>query len=111
MHQEESYHQAIRDISLELEKSEYRLAQAEAELKKLIAIKKIEAAAQGVKTAAAQDTWADSLDEVFQARLAVGVASGQRSAARARLKAAEVEFEQWKANLYLNNREARRYGA
>lgn len=111
MDTEEKFHQAIRDISVELDRAEYRVAEAEAELRRLIAVKKIEAAANGVKTAAAQDTWADSLDEVFQARLAVGVANGQKSATRARLRAAEVEFEQWKAMLYLNNREARRYGA
>lgn len=108
---DERFHHRIREQAKEMATAEIELAQAEARLKKLLAMSKLEAAANGIKTTAAQETYADSLDSVFEARLSVGQAAAKQSAARVELKAREMEFDQWKTEQFMLNREAKRYGA
>lgn len=107
---EERFQHQIRLSASDLEQAERAVHRAEADLKKTIAMTKLQAAANGIKTAASQEIYADSTDAVYEARLTLGMAEAKRQAARVELKAREADFEQWKVEQYQLNREARRYG-
>lgn len=108
---EEKFQHQIRLSARELQEAELAVHRADAELKKTLAQMKLRAAAEGVKTVADRETYADQSDEVFTARITLGQAEARRAAMRVELKAREADFDQWKAQLYMANREARRYGA
>ena len=107
----ERFAEAIRQAGKMLQMAARRLVEAEAEEKRLTAQSKVQALAKGFKTNAAQDTYADEDTNVFQARLARGVAKGEVSAAKANLLAAEVEFKTWQSKLAYERSERRVYGA
>ncbi len=107
----ETFEHAIRQSRDEVYEAEVIFGEAEAKLAQLIAKKKTEALANGLKSAAAAEIYADASDDVFNARLAVATAKAALSAAKIELKAREADAEQWKAKLYAQMREQRRYGA
>ena len=108
---EESWMQKIREIAPVIEKTEYEVFRCDAEVKKLHAQLKVKALGEGIKTSSAQDTYAESSEELYQARLKVGVAKGALSALRVKLKALEIGFEEWRTKMVNEREERRRYGA
>ena len=67
----ENWMHKIRELAPLIEKCEYSVLKSDAEVKKLQAILKVQALGEGIKTTSAQDTYAESKDELFQARLKV----------------------------------------
>jgi hypothetical protein len=64
-----------------------------------------------MKTTSAQETWAESSDELYDARLRVGEAKGGLSAIKIQLRALEVGFEEWRTKMVNAREERKRYGA
>jgi hypothetical protein len=93
---EESYAHRIRSMAGTFEKVEHELVKCDADVKKLHAQLKVKALSEGIKTSSAQDTYAEASEELYQARLKVGVAKGALSALRVKLKALEIGFEEWR---------------
>jgi hypothetical protein len=83
----------------------------EADVKQLLAVLKLKALADGMKTTSAQETWAESSDELYNARLRVGEAKGGLSAIKIQLRALEVGFEEWRTKMVNAREERKRYGA
>lgn len=110
MEQEESWMHRIRSLAPVIEKTEYEVFRCEAEVKKLLATLKLKALGRGVKTTSAQDTWAESQEELYQARLEIGVAKGALSALKVNLRALDVGFEEWRTKMVSEREERRRYG-
>jgi|TARA_R100000664_G_scaffold12703_1_gene20415 hypothetical protein len=108
---EESWMQKIRDIAPVIEKTEYEVFKCEAEVKKLHATLKMQALSDGMKTSSAQETWAESQQELYLARLKVGVAKGTLSALKINLKSLEIGFEEWRTKMVNAREERKRYGA
>jgi|TARA_R100001530_G_scaffold136356_2_gene116670 hypothetical protein len=108
---EESWMQRIRDIAPVIEKTEYEVFRCDAEVKKLHATLKMQALADGMKTSSAQETWAESQQELYLARLRVGVAKGTLSALKITLKSLEIGFEEWRTKMVNAREERKRYGA
>jgi len=77
----------------------------------LLAVLKLKALADGMKTTSAQETWAESSDELYNARLRVGEAKGGLSAIKIQLRALEVGFEEWRTKMVNAREERKRYGA
>ena len=59
----------------------------------------------------AQETWAESQQELYLARLRVGVAKGTLSALKITLKSLEIGFEEWRTKMVNAREERKRYGA
>jgi hypothetical protein len=108
---EESWQERIRQLAPLIEKTEYEVFKCEAEVKKLQATLKLKALGDGVKTNSAQETWAESKEELYEARLRVGVAKGALSALKVSLKSLEIGFEEWRTKMVNAREERRRYGA
>ena len=108
---EESWLHQIRKLAPLIEKTEYEVFKCEAEVKKLQATLKLKALADGVKTTSAQETWAESQNELYDSRLKVGVAKGALSALKVTLKSLEIGFEEWRTKMVNEREERRRYGA
>ena len=108
---DERFHHQIRLSAKELEDAEMAVHRADAMLKKTVAEMKLRAKAAGVKTQGECETYADQSEEVFRARLDLGVAEARRAAARVELKAREADLEEEKMRQYSLMREMRRYGA
>ena len=64
-----------------------------------------------MKTSSAQETWAESQQELYLARLKVGVAKGSLSALKITLKSLEIGFEEWRTKMVNAREERKRYGA
>ena len=109
--QVESWMHQIRTLAPLIEKTEYLVFQNEADVKKLLATLKLKALADGMKTTSAQETWAESKIEVYNARLRVGEAKGGLSAIKIQLRALEVGFEEWRTKMVNAREERKRYGA
>tara|TARA_R110002020_G_scaffold363669_4_gene575971 strand:- start:2255 stop:2596 length:342 start_codon:yes stop_codon:yes gene_type:complete len=108
---EESWMHQMRKLAPLIEKTEYEVVKCDAEVKKLLATSKLKALSNGVKTTSAQETWAESGGELYEARLRVGVAKGALAALRVNLKALEVGFEEWRSKMVNEREERKRYGA
>jgi|TARA_R110000824_G_scaffold101566_2_gene241210 chromosome segregation ATPase len=108
---EESYAHRIRSLAPTIEKVEHELVKCDAEVKKLHAQLKLRALGDGIKTSSAQETHAEASEELYQARLKIGVAKGALSALRINLKALEIGFEEWRTKMVNEREERRRYGA
>jgi|TARA_R100000030_G_scaffold69570_1_gene53314 hypothetical protein len=101
----------IRKLAPVIEKAEYELIVAEADVKKINAKLKMKALSEGFKTTSAQETYAENQDELYQARLKVGVAKGFVSSVKLQIKALEVGFEEWRTKMVNEREERKRYGA
>jgi glucose-6-phosphate isomerase len=110
-HGEENFAEAIREVAKLLQKAEVEVAKTEADLKKIIAKSMVRAELSGQKTAAAQARSADEDDEVYEARVAHGVAKGNLAYAKAELKARETAFEYWRTKTATMRAERRVYSA
>lgn len=106
----EGFAEQVRACGRNIQKAQVALAKAEATLKRTIALKKAECMGYGVKANNAQEDYADKSDEVFDARLAVGVARGALDAAITERRAAEIEFELWRTKRADDRAERGRYG-
>jgi|TARA_R110000751_G_scaffold21177_1_gene61127 hypothetical protein len=111
MEQEENWMHKIRSLAPLIEKIEIEVVTCEAKVKKLQATLKLQALAQGIKTTSAQETYADSQESLYEARLKIGVAKGGLSALKINLKALEIGFEQWRTEQVSARKEQARYGA
>ena len=109
--QQENWMQQIRSIAPVIEKAEYQLLKTEADVKKVLAMLKTKAMSEGHKTNTAQETYAENQDELYQARLKVGVAKGFLSSCKVKLKALEIGFEEWRTKMVNAREERKRYGA
>lgn len=107
---EETWMHQIRTLAPVMEKTEYQVFKCDAQVKKLLATLKLKALANGNKTHSAQETWAESQEELYEARLRVGVAKGALSALKVNLKALEIGFEEWRTKAVNERAERKRYG-
>ena len=107
----ENWMQKIRNLAPVVEKAEYELFKCEADVKKTLALLKTKAMAQGCKTTSSQETYAENQEELYQARLQVGVAKGHLSSCKIQLKALEIGFEEWRTKMVNAREERKRYGA
>lgn len=107
----ESWEHRIRSIAPKIQKAEEDLVKSDASVKKLLAELKIKALASGVKTSSAQETQAESSQELYEKRLSVGTAKGQISSLKVELKSLEVGFEEWRTKMVNEREERKRYGA
>ena len=109
--QQESWQNKIRSLAPKLSTAEEELFKSEADVKRLQAKLELIAAAKGAKTISAQKTYADNTDELYLARLTVGVCKGQVSAIKIELKSLDVGFEEWRTKMANAREERKRYGA
>ena len=107
----ENWMHKIRELAVLIEKTEYDVLKSEAEVKKLQAILKVKALGEGIKTSSAQDTYAESKEELFEARLKIARFESGLSALKVQLKALEIGFEQWRTEQVSARKEQARYGA
>jgi|TARA_Y100000114_G_scaffold36432_1_gene31951 hypothetical protein len=109
--EEEIWMHRIRSLAEPIQKAEYEVFEAEANVKRLSARLKLEATAEGCKTVSAQEVYAENNDEMYQARLVVGTKKGMLSSLRVKLDAYKVGFEEWRTKMVNAREEAKRYGA
>ena len=109
--QQENWMHEIRSLAPVIEKAEYELFKSEADVKKIFAVLKTKAMSMGHKTNIAQETYAENQDELYQARLKVGVAKELLSSCKVQLKALEIGFEEWRTKMVNAREERKRYGA
>ena len=107
----ENWMHKIRELAPLIEKCEYSVLKSEAEVKKMQAVLKVQALGEGIKTTSAQDTYAESKDELFQARLKVASYKSGLSALKIELRELEIGFEQWRTEQVSARKEQARYGA
>ena len=105
----ESWQHQITNLGPEIAKAEEDLAKAEAIVKKLKAQKELEATARGVKTVSAQQTYADSSEELYQARLKVGVCKGVLALKKNNVDGIKIGFEEWRTKMVNAREERKRY--
>ncbi len=108
---EENFAEQIRGVAILLRKAEESVARTEADLKRIIAKAMVRAELEGNKTAAAQMRYADEADDVYDARIAHGVAKGDLAYAKAELKAREIAFEHWRTKAATLRLERKVYSA
>ena len=109
--QQELWMHKIRNLAPVIEKAEYELHKTKADEKRIMAKLKATALSQGHKTVASQESYAENQDELYQARLKVGVAKGFLSSCKVQLKALEIGFEEWRTKMVNAREERKRYGA
>tara|TARA_R100000951_G_scaffold57914_2_gene48647 strand:+ start:2111 stop:2452 length:342 start_codon:yes stop_codon:yes gene_type:complete len=107
----ESWQDKIRSMSPSISAGEYELIKCDADIKRLQARLELQAAASGHKTINAQKNQADNSDELYQARLRLGVAKGALAGLKIELKALETGFEEWRTKMVNMREEKKRYGA
>ena len=108
---EERFANALREVAKRIHDAIAREHRAEADLKRLIAVKQVEALAAGHKAANAQTREADLDQEVYEARIAVGAAKAEVTALKTHAKAVEIAFEQWRTYRASERLERKAYGA
>jgi|TARA_R100000455_G_C6201660_1_gene72242 hypothetical protein len=107
--QQELWMDKIRKLAPEIEKAEYKVFLRKANVQKTLALLKIQAQDHGCKTVASQETWAESQDSLYQARLEVGIASGFLSSLKLQVDAYKIGFEEWRTKMVNEREERRRY--
>mgnify|MGYP001182478088 FL=1 len=107
----ENWMHKIRELAPLIEKTEYEVLKSEALVKKTQALLKVKALGEGIKTTSAQDTYAESKEELFDARLKVASYKSGLSALKVELRALEIGFEQWRTEQVSARKEQARYGA
>ncbi len=109
---EEDFAESIREAGAEVARAEEELGYAEASEKQTNSkMMVIASASHNCKTTAAQTTWADGTNEMFEARLEKGRAKGALAAAKANLLAAEIKFKTWQTEMASERLERRAYNA
>ena len=107
----ENWMNKIRKLNPLIEKTEFKALKAEAEHKKLLAMLKLEALADGIKTDSAQNTYAESKIELFDSRIKIASYKSGLVALKLELKATEIGFGQWRTEQVNLRKEQARYGA
>ena len=108
---QENWQHEIRNLVPLIEQAMYQVHEKDAEVKKLLATLKLEAMDKGIKPNSGQDTYAEASDELYRARLKVGVAKGTLEAIRVQLKSLEIGYEVWRTREVSQRKEQARYGA
>lgn len=108
---EENFAEQIRGVAKLLQKAEESVARTEADLKRIVAKAMLRGELEGNKTAAAQMRYADEAQDVYDARIAHGVAKGEYAFAKAELKAREIAFEHWRTKAATLRLERKVYSA
>ena len=111
MIEQEQFAHNIREAGEAVRVAEAQACQMEAIEKQMFARLQMEALGQGSKTVAAQTTYADAHESMFEARVNRGVAKSAIAAAKANLLAAEVEFKIWQTQMATLRQEKRVYGS
>lgn len=111
MIEQEQFAEKIRQAGNAVKHAEEKACEMEATEKRTFARLQVEALGQGHKTVAAQTTYADAHESMFEARLNRGVAKAAIAAAKANLLAAEVEFKVWQTQMATMRQERRVYGS
>ena len=111
MIEEEQFAEKLRGAGKRNGKAEEAVAIAEAACKKIIAQNKVLAIAEGHKSNAAQENWADLRPEVEQSRIQIGVAKGELAAARTEVLACRMEFDEWRTKMATHRKEREVYRA
>tara|TARA_B100000424_G_scaffold85252_1_gene63688 strand:- start:1109 stop:1447 length:339 start_codon:yes stop_codon:yes gene_type:complete len=107
----ETWMHQIREIGPRIQTAEFNVWKKEADLKKLLAKKKLEATAAGCRSVASQEIWAENDESVYLARLKLGTARGALSGVKVELEALKVGFEEWRTKMVNTREERKRYGA
>ena len=102
--------QEIRDKWVEYSKAKAEHVYLEHYRKSLLAILQKEYMGAGHTSVAAQDREARADDRYIKLLEGIKVAVEQEEAMRGECKMAEWQFEGWKARIYADQREAKRYG-
>jgi hypothetical protein len=107
----ENWMQLMRDVGKLYERAEQELHVADADLKRIIAKKQVEAEAQhGCKTAVSQQRFADNDDEVYKGRLRIGSLKGRIQFLKCEIKAVDIGFETWRTDQVSRREEMKAYG-
>ena len=101
----------IRAMAPKLAKAESDVFVADADLKRLLAQKKLKATSEGCRTVSAQDVYAENTQEVYSARLEIAKTKGVLMGLKVQLKSLEVGFEEWRTQMVNSREERKRYGA
>ncbi len=109
--EEEVWHHRIRALAEPIQKAEYEVFEAEANVKRLMARLKLEATAKGCRTVSAQEVYAENKEEMYLARLEVGTKKGLLAGLKVKLDSLKVGFEEWRTKMVNAREEAKRYGA
>ena len=110
-HQAENFHQQIRDIIPDLKAARVNVFKKEVMLKKVFYIELVKAKDEGERTYNAQKAKAESTEEYYKASLEVAVAKADYDSCQAKMKAADMEFEEWRTKMANLRSERSRYGA
>lgn len=111
MEEQEKWIDRIRSMAPKLAKAERYVFTADADLKRLLAQKKLEATSSGCRTVSAQEVYAENTKEVYDARIEIAKTKGLLMGLKVELKALEVGFEEWRTKMVNSREERRRYGA
>tara|TARA_Y100001970_G_scaffold288784_1_gene417036 strand:+ start:6435 stop:6773 length:339 start_codon:yes stop_codon:yes gene_type:complete len=109
--QNELWIHRIRKLAKPIRKAEYEILKSDADIKRLLAKLKTIAMAEGHKTVASQEVFAENNPELYRIRLQLAVNKANLSSLKVELKALEVGFEEWRTKMVNAREEAKRYGA
>ena len=101
----------IRALAHPLQEAENSVFVAEANLKRLLAQLQLKATAEGCRTVASQQVYAENSPDVYEARLEIGKCKGVLMGLKVQLKSLEVGFEEWRTKMVNHREERKRYGA
>lgn len=99
MEEQERFAENIRQAGRLIAEAEFKLAQADAQERRIVAQAMVIAESKGEKTHAKQSRTADEDESVFQARLEKGKAKGSLASAKTNLSACETEFKVWQSTM------------
>jgi gluconate kinase len=106
----EQWMHRIRSLAPQLQQAENDVFVAEANLKRLLAQLKLKATAEGCRTVAAQEVYAENSQDVYDARIEIGRCKGLLMGLKVQLKSLEVGFEEWRTKMVNYREEKKRYG-
>lgn len=108
---EERFAHALREVASKLSDAIVEQHTAEADLKRTLARQMVTAEHEGHRSNNAQARQADLSDEVYDARINVGVATARVTALKVEWRRCEVAFETWRSKQASHRAERKVYGA
>jgi len=109
--QNELWIDKIRKYAKSIENSEFQVFKAEADIKRLKARLMLQATAEGCRSVASQETYAENDDSLYEARIHLAKVKGMLSGLKVQLDSVKIGFEEWRTKM-VNAREAqKRYGS
>ncbi len=109
--EEELWMHRIRKLAEPIQKAEYEVFEADANVKRIIARLKLEATHKGCTTVSAQEVYAENTDQLHAARLNIGLKKGQLAGLKVQLDAIKIGFEEWRTKMVNMREERKNYGA